>query len=132
MTRKFLKLDLGGGYGKRCSLSVMRETAEFFGWDEAFPLFLPLAADQGQGSYQLHWGKNYERFPGRLGGQRLRICRVKRKQGHPAGMTHCFRIQGNVTNRMLQRMAVIAGDKFEWMEKKNGARVDREDWLSAV
>ena len=59
----------------------------------------------------------------------MRICRSKRKSGHPAGKCNRFRIVGNVSNAQLVELAAVAGDKFEWMTKKNGDRIDREEWL---
>lgn len=108
---------------------VMKTTAEFFGWDKAFPRFRPVEAGDGSGSYSPFWGNNRENSPGAIGGKTLRICRSKRKNGHPAGKTHRFRIVGNVTNAQLVDLAAVAGEKFEWMTKKNGERIDREEWL---
>jgi hypothetical protein len=129
MNRKFLKLDLGGPKGNRGSVIVMKETAEFFGWDKAFPRFRPLVKGDGRAQYETFWGNNRENTPGAIGGKRLRICRSKSKSGQPAGMTHRFRIVGNVSNAQLVELAAVAGDKFEWMTKKNGERIDRETWL---
>ncbi len=129
MARNFLKLDLGGPEGARGSIAVLKETAEFFGWDKAFPEFHERRAAAGAGNVGMLWGKNLEKYPGSKGGKRLRICRAKSKNGWPAGMTHCFRIVGNVTNAQLVDLAAVAGEKFEWMSKKNGEKISREDWL---
>ena len=107
----------------------MKETAEFFGWDKAFPRFRPLPLGDGRPNYQVFWGNNRENSPGAIGGKTLRICRSKRKSGHPAGRTHRFRIVGNVSNAQLVELTAVAGERFEWMTKKNGERIDREAWL---
>lgn len=129
MNRNFLKLDLGGPKGNRGSVVVMKATAEFFGWDKAFPRFEPMELIPGSGYRATAWGRNRENTPGAIGGKRLRICRSKSKSGQPAGKTHRFRIVGNVSNAQLVELAAVAGDKFEWMTKKNGERIDREEWL---
>lgn len=129
MPRRYLKLDLGGPLKARGSLNVKRETAEYFGWDKAFPEFHERRERDEQGNMPMAFRSWQQKDPGGQGGKRLRICRAKSKNGWPAGMTNCFRIQGNVTNAMLHQMAEVAGEKFEWMEKKNGKKVSREDWL---
>ena len=129
MNRNFLKLDLGGPKGARGAVVVLKTTAEFFGWDTAFPEFGPMELIPGSNRRVALWGHNRQNKPGSIGGKRLRICRSKRKSGHPAGKTHCFRIVGNVSNSHLVELAAVAGDKFEWMSKKNGERISREDWL---
>ena len=132
MTRRYLKLDLGGPVESRGSLNVKRETAEYFGWDKAFPEFHERRPRDAEGKMSMGIRNWRQKDPGGQGGKRLRICRSTSKTGHPAGMTHTFRIQGNVTNAMLIAMAQVAGEKFEWMEKKNGSRIDRETWLQAA
>ena len=131
MARRYLKLDLGGPINARGSLCVLKTTAEYFGWDKAFPEFHVRTPRDEHGNMKVPIRSWKQKDPGGQGGKRLRICRSKRKQGNPAGMTNCFRIQGNVTNAMLHQMAAVAGEKFEWMEKKNGKRIDRDIWLGA-
>ena len=129
MPRNFMKLDLGGPKGARGSIAVLRTTAEYYGWDKAFPEFQPLELIDGSGYRAQLWGNNRQNSPGAQGGKGLRICRSESKDGWPAGKTNRFRIVGNVTNAQLVDLAAVAGEKFEWMTKKNGEKISREDWL---
>ena len=111
------------------SVVVVRETAELFGWDTAFPEWnARFRDDYGPGR---RVGRLSMADPRNVsGGRRLRICRSKTKNGHPRGSTHCFRLIGPWSNRHLIALAAAAGERFEWMEGKNHARISREKWLA--
>ena len=114
--------------GDAVSIRVVKETADYFGWSEVFEDFTK--------SRKAFMGDRYNAFcpslgkGARQGGRRHRICRDASKKGHPAGKTHCFRIVGPWSRKDLAQLAVVAGDKFEWMEGFHGERISREDWLA--
>ena len=129
MAYNWICLTLADDGKNTTKLITQRETAEYFGWDTAFPEWNPrirVLDDGGRRvSYQSAWaGSNHGR-----GGKRLVICRHKSTGGSPRGMTHCFRIKGNFSNSHLRLMAEVAGDRFEWMETKYHERRRREAWL---
>jgi len=126
---RFNRLILEETKSGAASIAVVRETAEFFGWDKAFPEWSERWKDDYPGGRRRHtFGSPNPYWV--QGGKRLRICRSKRKTGYPQGKTHCFRLIGAWSNRHLVQLAVVAGDKFEWMERPNGERIDRDEWLS--
>jgi hypothetical protein len=127
----FLKLVVAQQGKNQISVVTQKETAEYFGWDKAFPEHRPQWKNpDGSGGWHpcVKWQPD-KKFSG---GQRLYICRDKSKQGHPQGKTHCFRMHGSFSRKHLVELARVAGDKFEWMEGKYGARIDRADWLALV
>lgn len=126
---EFLKLLIEDRPGSAVSCVVPKATAQFFGWDTAFPEFDSVARTTADGSksrgiFRLN---SDPRYPG---GTRLRICRVASKHGMPAGQTHSFRMQGSFANRHLKQLAQVAGEKFEWMDTRSKNRVPREIWLT--
>lgn len=123
----FVKLVVADHGKNQASVVTQRETAEYFGWDTAFPewkIRWRAVADGGSGKI-FPGKKNLYGFPG---GKRLRICRSKSKKGNSQGSTHCFRMQGTWSKRDLVRLASVAGEKFEWMESTNYSRVSRDVW----
>lgn len=126
---EFLKLVLGENRSGQASVVTQKETAEFFGWDKEFPEWKRRlkSADEYGGWLPFEPLRPDWRF---RGGHRLRICRSKKKHGHPRGRTHSFRMQGCWSRRHLVELAYVAGDKFEWMENKQYKRVDRAVWHS--
>ena len=110
-------------------LITQKATAEYFGWDTAFPEWTPQIRVSGDGGRSVSFqsvrvGSNH-----RTGGKRLVICRDKSTGGSPRGKTHCFRIKGKFSDGDLRRMAVAAGDRFEWMETRFHERRRRSVWL---
>ena len=126
---EFLKLLIEDRPGAAVSCVVPATTANYFGWDTAFPGFDATARTTADGrkSYGVFRRNADPRYPG---GTRLRICRVASRSGMPAGQTHTFRMQGSFANRHLKTLAEVAGEKFEWMETKQLRRKSRADWLS--
>lgn len=111
------------------SCTVQTATAEFFGWEQAFPGWL----ERFQADYPPGRVRNQPSMKNPLkakGGKRLYICRDKSTTGHPGGKTHCFRMKGAWSRKHLVQLAVVAGEKFEWMESAYGERVKRDDWLA--
>ena len=126
---EFLKLVLGENSSGQASVVTQKETAEYFGWADEFPVWrVRYKNPNGNGG----WHAFQPLVPDwrHRGGHRLRICRSKRKTGYPQGLTHCFRMQGCWSRKHLVELAYVAGDKFEWMENKSRRRVDRDVWLS--
>lgn len=126
---EFIKLNLDDGSARPTSVVVQRQTAEYFGWDKAFPEFRLSTRIRSDGSSYdtptLRRDKSLHR-----GGDRLRICRAASTSGNPAGKTHCFRMVGSWSRKHLAKLAAVAGDKFEWMEAEYGARIRRDDLLA--
>ena len=114
--------------GDAVSIRVVKQTADYFGWTEAFEDYTK--------SRKAFLGDRYNAFCPSLGkgphrgGRGLRISRHPSRTGHPAGQCNRFRIVGDWSNKDLARIAQVAGDKFEWMENLRGKRMSREDWLS--
>jgi len=109
------------------SVVCQTETAEYFGWLDAFPSWDDrFKADYSGGKKTYQYKHNND--PRDPGGKRLFICRSKRTTGHPQGMTHCFRVKGSFSRKHLIQLAQVAGDKFEWMEGQYGARIKRAEW----
>lgn len=125
----FIKLNLDADRSGAKCVVTQRATAEYFGWDKAFPEFHESTRYRPDGSTYdrgtLRRDKSLHR-----GGTRLRICRVGLKDGHPARYTHCFRMVGAWSRKHLVALAAVAGDKFEWMENTRYKRQDRADWLA--
>ena len=127
----FIKLLVEDRPSGAVSVITQKETAEFFGWDKAFPEWKPrtqLGLDGRPMKYA--WSTSASRHF--RGGDRLRICRVPSTSGHPAGYTHSFRMMGGWSRKHLVALAHVAGDRFEWMEGTYGQRVKRDVWQSLV
>ena len=123
----FVKLVVAKQGKNLISVVTQRETAEFFGWDKAFPVW----KRQVQGpDYYGGFVPFEELWPDKKfsGGKRLYIRRDKSTTGHPQGKTHCFRMHGSFSRKHLIELARVAGDKFEWMEAQFGKRVRRSEW----
>ena len=126
----YLKLLLEDRQGRPVSVVTQKATAEYFGWDTAFPGFDEPGRVNRQGqpvSVQPRLWSD-PRMPG---GSRRRICRTDSRAGYPAGMTHSFRMFGAFGNRHLKMLAEVAGEKFEWMETKQLKRRNRGSWLAS-
>ena len=127
----FVRLALGSDRSGEKSVVVKRATAEFFGWDKAFPEWTESIRYRADGTpYTGGTLRNSRTL--HHGGKRLRICRAKSKTGYPQGKTHCFRMVGTWSRKHLVKLAAVAGEKFEWMEDTRYQRVDRDVWLSLV
>ena len=60
----------------------------------------------------------------------MRICRSESKQGFPAGLTHCFRINSIVRLQDMARLAAVTTADWTWMETRFKERKDRDCWLA--
>jgi hypothetical protein len=125
----YLKLLLEDRKGRPVSVVVQESTAQYFGWDKAFRGFFEPGRVNRYGQPVAVQPRLW--FDPRIpGGTRVRICRSADRNGYPAKMTHCFRMQGAFGNRHLKQLAVVAGDRFEWMETRSLKRRDRVSWLA--
>ena len=106
----------------------LKPTADFYGWAAVFPDIIDAQRVDYPGNIRPMVGR--PRYRGHLG-KRLRICRHKtRTQGHPAGLTNCFRVTNNASNLDLYAIAQAVSIDFGWMEDKSFRRVSKEKWLS--
>ena len=123
----FIKLVVADQGKNQISVVTQLETAEFFGWDKAFPVWKRQVqdADYYGGLVPFRELRPDKKFSG---GKRLYICRDKSTTGNPRGKTHCFRMHGSFSRKHLIELARAAGDKFEWMEAQYGKRVRRSEW----
>ena len=125
----FVRLTLESTPKGHISVVTRKSIAEYFGWDTAFPEWMPYALT-GPGAGVRIYPRSASPSWEYRGGQRMRICRVAQKQGNPAGQTHTFRMRGRWANRHVKQLADVAGDKFEWIELRTGKRVERSYWES--
>lgn len=125
----YLKLLLEDRPGAAISCVVLAPTAQFYGWDTAFPEFDAVERTNRDGikTRGIFRMDQDQRFPG---GHRHRICRSTSKNGWPAGQTNSFRMQGAYSRKHLQMLADVAGDKYEWITLQKGTKVSRAIWQS--
>lgn len=114
----------------RVILITQKATAEYFGWDTAFPEWTPRTRVDHHGQRVVAYTDAMKPAATWFGGKRLTISRHPSTSGNPAGKTHCFRMKGPFSNRHLRQMAEVAGDRFEWMETKWQERRRRSVWLN--
>ena len=109
-------------------LMCLRATADCYGWSRVFPDFIEAQQFERPGYLvNPYLRKNYRGYRG----HRLRICRHDtRKQGHPAGLTNCFRVSLNCSTLDMYAIAQAVGIDYGWMENKNGYRRSRNEWES--
>jgi len=114
--------------GQRVWLRCLRETAEFYGWYDAFP-HSDLPADPAELTRQ-YVNYSTKRFRPEIGGKKLRICRSNDRNGYPAGKTNRFRVSGNCTNRNLLDVAMNTSIPFGWMETFGQQRKSFDWWMN--
>ena len=114
--------------GNWVKLMCLRPTADFYGWSSVFPDWIDAQFTDYPGNIRpMPIGVGYRGYRG----MRLRICRHKTKrQGHPAGLTNCFRVTNNASNMDLYAIAQAVGIDYGWMEAKNGYRRPKAEWDS--
>lgn len=113
--------------GQWVKLKCLRSTAEHYGWLDAFDApFFPAVPGIERPRQLVRWTN---KSPAHKGGSRLRVCKVSRKKGHPAGVTNCFRMTWGYTDRDLAVLARLIPVEWSWMENKRGKRINREQWL---
>ena len=114
--------------GNWVKIMCLKPTADFYGWSAVFPEIIDAQSVDYPGNIRpMPIGNGYRGYRGK----RLRICRSKtRTQGHPAGLTNCFRVSNNASNMDLYAIAQAVSIDFGWMENKNHQRVKKEHWDS--
>lgn len=109
-------------------LKCLKETADFYGWLDAYPIWTPPPiAFTASGRDLVAWSGA---SPACSGGLRLRICRSGRRTGHPRGTTNAFRVSKSISNALLTELAELTKVPFAWMEDKAFRRLTYEDWMS--
>ena len=114
------------GNGNQVWIKGLKTTLSFYGWDQIYD---PWRSGHPSGDGRYYISRYGARSPlGRSGGQRIRICRALRQQGHPKGLTNAFRIHSHISNRDLAELVHFAGPQVGWMESKCGRRLFYEEW----
>lgn len=126
----YVALSLGQDKaGRHRLVFAQRPTADFFGWTAALPLWQGHRRQTPSGAWVgLQMGA-VRRGPNK-GGKRVYISRSPSKMGHPAGLTHCFRINSLVRLQDMARLAAVTVGEWTWMETRFGERKSRDCWLS--
>jgi len=62
-------------------------------------------------------------------GKQILISRAPSKGAYAPGKAHTIRINSRVNNIDLAELAHFTEAEWHWMEARNGARVDRQQWL---
>lgn len=125
---RYIQLQIGLSSSTRSKwLVALRTTANYYGWTEEFPIWMPQDAHQVGGITVF-------RDPGRrgdlqsIGGKRLLVCRAASTAGWSAGKTNAFRVSSAVSNFDLAELAHFTKGDWHWMEGLHGQRIRRENW----
>lgn len=126
----FVKLTLGETpRGEKKWLIAMRATANYYGWSEELPIWTPKIRRYGPGGEPIARVGNLPSLQ-KNGGKNLRICDSPSKRGHPAGMTHRFRVSRNCGMRELSKLAALTKQDWHWMSAPAGKRLEKCQWLA--
>ena len=113
--------------GQHSIVHVKKSTADFLGWTLHFQTYSDWIDDQI--SMGVPMKRAYRRHePRKIAGVPLRIGRGKNKGRNEAGLTHSFRIGSKVSITDLAELASFTEVDWHWMERPNGARMDRQWW----
>ena len=124
----FVRLTLQDYGSRTVSVITQQATADFFGWSGVFPEWSQKERELPDGSRVVQ-PRSRSKYWWMRGGRALRICRSPVTTGHPAGLTHSIRMKGAFTRKHQAALAAVAGERFEWMESREGLRLRREVWL---
>ena len=113
--------------GERIWLKCLTDTADFYGWSDAFEEWDVKSVGESNG-YSIGHDPGRKGLPS-VGGTRLRICRSRNKGGHPAGKTNCFRVHSRCSNFDLSELAFLTKVEWFWMEGLRGQRRTKAEWL---
>lgn len=114
---------------KHAIVTTKRETAEYFGWLDRYETYEQLVireAKETTGRIDTWRLAAIRRGPS---GTRIRISRADNKGTYVARKTHSLSINSRVTNIDLAELAAFAKGDWFWMEARNGARIDKDEWL---
>ena len=124
---EYVKLVLSrNNRGDKNWLACQKTTADFFGWTDHYEPWRAGSTDPETGKTTNYLIRRSS--TARVGGHRLRICRSADKGGWIAGMTHCFRISGGVSNTDLCELAYLTKGDWGWMETRYHERRSRDCW----
>lgn len=115
--------------GDQITLKVLRATADFYGWTEAFPEWQPRVHPTATHRYIQVRGRGPWRP--HIGGKRLTISRAATRMSKVPGMTNVFRISTDAANQDLRRLAMATKVEWGWMNNMRMRRVPREVWLAS-
>lgn len=107
-------------------LKCLRETAELYGWDKAFPELLDARTAASPTGFVTDPGRRGWK---NSGGVQHRISRSTKTQGWPAGKTNSFRVSGNANSVDLRLIAEATTVEWTWMTCKHGGRRTKGWWL---
>lgn len=114
---------------KHAIVSCQRATAEYFGWLKHYETYEDLIRRKAQEN----GGRTTPVALAAAGrdpsGTQIRICRAASKNTYAPKRAHSLRVNSRVTNADLAELAAFAEGEWYWMEARNGARIDRDEWL---
>ena len=123
-----IKLKIGETpTGKGKWVDTYRATADHYGWTEQFPVWTPKQHVLPGGGIVCYVNTGSSKLS-RPGGRRHRICESPSKRGHPAGLTHRFRLSNNTTLLDIGELAHFTKQDWHWITAPNGARWSRCQW----
>ncbi len=125
---EFVKLVIYRDSPKSCRwIRALRTTADYYGWTKEFEEWGPQVAYVENGR-SFAYAPNFISRGKPSGGTRIRICRSKSTQGHPAGLTNQFTISARIRMIDLAELANFTQVDWHWMEDRTGRRVSKEHW----
>ena len=109
-------------------LKCIKETAQHYGWLDAYPHSEEEATHPFQ--QRVFRAMPSRKFRPDIGGIPLRICRGTSRHGNPAHLTNRFRVYRGCSNRLLAELAAVTNVPFGWMETMGGQRKPYDWWMS--
>ena len=113
--------------GRDRYLWALRTTADYYGWTKEFEIWTPKTVYE-EGGYQFCISPARSGRGIVNGGKKIRICRSKSREGHPAGLTNQFMISNSMRTIDLAELANFTQGDWHWMEDLSGSRVSKEHW----
>ena len=108
-------------------ISVLRSTADYYGWTEEFEIWTPKLIET-KGGYSFHQMPNRRGRGHAEGGTRLRISRSKSRMGQPAGLTNQFKVSNSCRTIDLAELAHFTKGDWYWLQDTSYKKVTRERW----
>ncbi len=125
----FVKLEIGRRpSGQIKWLIALRATANYYGWTEELEPWRPKTHVNAKGQEVAFWSG---RIPSlhKAHGHNLRISDSESRRGHPAALTHRFRVSYDCGLRELGKLASVTKQDWHWMAAPSGQRRTRCQWL---
>ena len=114
--------------GDPISLTVLKNTASFYGWLDNFEPYID-GAHVDKVSGQRYLNSPFLGTSNRRGGRSWVICRDNSRHGFPMGKTNKFRVSTIATHRDIAEIAYRTQVDWEWMRCPSGVSRSREQWL---